>query len=77
MFVNCVVEGRHFVMIYTVVEQPVEKEKPGGLVSKKRPSADLDAPPAKRPALPPPAQPKTGEFPLFWSSNDSCHLNSE
>lgn len=43
----------------TLLNKPVEKEKPGGLVSKKRPSADLDAPPAKRPALPPPAQPKT------------------
>lgn len=43
----------------TLLNKPLEKEKPSGMVSKKRPSADLDAPPAKRPALPPPAQPKT------------------
>ncbi|XP_061162933.1 zinc finger CCCH domain-containing protein 18-like [Saccostrea echinata] len=35
----------------TLLNKPMEKDKPGGMVSKKRPSIDVDAPPAKRPAL--------------------------
>ncbi|XP_048731663.2 zinc finger CCCH domain-containing protein 18-like isoform X2 [Ostrea edulis] len=42
----------------TLLNKPAEKEKPSGLGSKKRPSTDLDVPPAKRPAIAVPSQPK-------------------